>query len=400
MANIPFVATLTNAAPDVINAIANELGAPYTDYVPYATDDPESIREIGKIIMDSPDLRNQFIQTLVNRIGKVIVTSKLYDNPWAVFKKGVLDYGEIIENIFIELAKPFTFNPDTAENTLFRRQIPDVKTAFHVLNFQKYYKDTIDDKQLSLAFLSWGAVTDFINKIISSMYTAANYDEFLVMKFMIAKAVFGDVNDQIYAYNEAWADYADPNKGLVIEARANAKKMTFMNKNYNAAGVRTHSAISDLYMVVTPEVEAQLDVEVLAMAFNMDKAEFLGHVITIDYFTVEETARLAELFRSGGTDLNPTYDGGFDPADLEDINAKMDLMRAMLVDKDWFMIYDNFIEMASMRNPEGLYWNYWLHTWKTFAINPYAQCLFFRAPSNADSGDEGGGEQGGGGGNG
>ena len=160
-----------------------------------------------------------------------------------------------------------------------------------------------------------------------------------------------------------------------------------MNKNYNAAGVRTHSDINDLYMVVTPEVEAQLDVEVLAMAFNMDKAEFMGHVITIDYFTVEETARLAELFRSGGTDLNPTYDGGFDPSDLDDINTKMGLMKAMLVDKDWFMIYDNFIEMASMRNPEGLYWNYWLHTWKTFSINPYAQCLFFRSHSNADSGN-------------
>lgn len=381
MPNIPFVYTLTNAAPDVLNAIRNEAGDSYAEYVPYATENADSIREIGKIIMDSPDLRNQFVQTLVNRIGKVIVTSKLYDNPWRVFKKGVLDYGEVIENIFIELAKPFTFNPDTSENTVFRRQIPDVKTAFHVMNFQKYYKDTIDDKQLSLAFLSWGAVTDFINKIISSMYTAANYDEFLVMKFMIAKAVFGDVDDHIYAYNEAWAAYADPNKGLVIEARANAKKMGFMNKNYNAAGVRTHSEIGDLYMIVTPEVEAQLDVEVLAMAFNMDKAEFLGHVITIDYFTVEETARLAELFRSGGTDLEPTYDGGFDPADLEDINTKMALMRAMLVDKEWFMIYDNFIEMASMRNPEGLYWNYWLHTWKTFAINPYAQCLFFRAPT-------------------
>ena len=388
MANIPFVYTLTNAAPDVLNAIRNEAGASYADYVPVATENPECIREIGKIIMDSPDLRNQFVQTLVNRIGKVIVTSKLYDNPWAIFKKGVLDYGEIIENIFIELAKPFTFNPDVAENKVFGRQLPDVKNAFHVMNFQKYYKDTIDDKQLSLAFLSWGAVTDSINKIISSMYTAANYDEFLVMKFMIAKAVFEDVDDHIYAYNENWEQYADPNKGLVIEARAAAKKMTFMNKNYNAAGVRTHSDINDLYMVVTPEVEAQLDVEVLAMAFNMDKAEFMGHVITIDYFTVEETARLAELFRSGGTDLNPPYDGGFDPSDLDDINTKMGLMKAMLVDKDWFMIYDNFIEMASMRNPEGLYWNYWLHTWKTFSINPYAQCLFFRAHSDADSDDD------------
>ena len=388
MANIPFVYILTNAAPDVLNAIRNEAGASYADYVPVATENPECIREIGKIIMDSPDLRNQFVQTLVNRIGKVIVTSKLYDNPWAIFKKGVLDYGEIIENIFIELAKPFTFNPDVAENKVFGRQLPDVKNAFHVMNFQKYYKDTIDDKQLSLAFLSWGAVTDFINKIISSMYTAANYDEFLVMKFMIAKAVYEDVDDHIYAYNENWEQYADPNKGLVIEARAAAKKMTFMNKNYNAAGVRTHSDINDLYMVVTPEVEAQLDVEVLAMAFNMDKAEFMGHVITIDYFTVEETARLAELFRSGGTDLNPTYDGGFDPSALDNINTKMGLMKAMLVDKDWFMIYDNFIEMASMRNPEGLYWNYWLHTWKTFSINPYAQCLFFRAHSDADSDDD------------
>lgn len=375
MPNVPFVYTLTNIAPDALNAIRNEAGNSYKEYVPVATASPDSIREIGKIIMESPDLRNQFVQTLVNRIGKVMVTSKLYDNPWAVFKKGILEYGEVIENIFVEIAKPFSFNPDNAENTVFRRQLPDVKTSFHVMNFQKYYKDTIDDKQLSLAFLSWGAVTDFINKIIQSMYTAANYDEFLVMKYMIAKAIYEDTNNNIYAYNTNWSGYADKNKGLVIEARAAANKMGFLSSAYNAAGVRTNTEKNNLYMLVTPEVEAQLDVEVLAMAFNMNKAEFLGHLILVDDFKVNETARLTELFKTGDT----TYDGGFDPAKITAMNTKASTIKAMLVDKEWFMVYDNFIEMASLRNPEGLYWNYWLHTWKTFSINPYANALVFKA---------------------
>lgn len=363
MPSMPTNYTLTNMAPDVLNAIRNEATTDYKNYVPYATADADSIRKIGAILMDSPDLRNQFISTLVNRIGKVLVTSKMYDNPWAVFKKGLLEYGEVVENIFIELAKPFQYNPADAASNVFTREIPDVKVAFAVLNYQKYYKDTIDDKQLSLALMSWDGVTDFINRIIQSMYTAANYDEFLVMKYMMAHAILNQRVHHIATYST--------DKAAVKDAKGASNAMTFMNRTYNIAGVRTHSLKEDQYIILTADFDASVDVEVLATAFNMDKAEFFGHRILVDSFAELDPERLAVLL---GADATVPANGTKNYVALTDAQKTLlEGVKCVIVDKDWFMIYDNFIEMASLRNPEGIYWNYWLHTWKTFAINPYAQ---------------------------
>lgn len=370
MPNIPFKYALTNAAPDVLNAIRNEASTDYRTYVPYATPDAESLRKIGAVLMDSPDLRNQFIQSLVNRIAKVIVTSKTYDNPWAMFKKGILEFGEVVENIFIEIAKPFQFNPDTAASTVFARQIPDVRTAFHVMNYQKYYKDTIDDKQLSLALMSWDGVTDFINRIINSMYTAAAYDEFLVMKYMVARALCDGKIQYV-------ADPATPGAAAVA-LRATSNKMTFMNKGYNMAGVRTHTQKDDQYVLIDAAYDATMDVEVLASAFNMDKAEFFGHRVLMDSLAELDTDRLAELLAYDATVPTSAGNKNYEAFTNEELTF-LGSIKAVIVDRDWFMIYDNHIEMASLRNPEGNYWNYWLHTWKTFSINPFAQAAYLGA---------------------
>ena len=185
MAVKPKIRTLTNNSVAVLNAIRNSATVNYRNYVPVATADPESIRTIGAIIMDSPSLQNEFLNALYNRIGRVIVESKQWDNPWALFKKGVLEFGETIESVFVDMAKPFQYDPAVAENTIFKREIPNVRATFYVMNYQKFYKSTIQNNDLKMAFLSWDGITDLISKIVESMYTAANYDEFQVMKYLL-----------------------------------------------------------------------------------------------------------------------------------------------------------------------------------------------------------------------
>ena len=151
MATIPSPVTLTNASADVLNAIRNQASNNYRDYVPIATPDAESVRQIGAVIMDYPELQNEFVSALINRIAIVVVTSKTYRNPWAVFKRGVLDFGESIEEIFVDIAKVETYNPADAENTLYKRYIPNIRSAFHVLNYEKFYPVTISDAELRKA---------------------------------------------------------------------------------------------------------------------------------------------------------------------------------------------------------------------------------------------------------
>ena len=41
------------------------------------------------------------------------------------------------------------------------------------------------------------------------------------------------------------------------------------------------------------------------------------------------------------------------------------------------MIFDNMVNFTEQYNGEGLYWNYWYHTWKTFSVSPFAQNVMF-----------------------
>jgi phage-related minor tail protein len=103
MPTIPKLYTFTNTSVQVLNAIRNSATQNYQNYVPKATANADSIREIGAIIMDNVALQNEFTNALVNRIGKVIVTSKSYQNSLRMFKKGMLEFGETIEEVFVEL---------------------------------------------------------------------------------------------------------------------------------------------------------------------------------------------------------------------------------------------------------------------------------------------------------
>lgn len=360
----PKIRTLTTSAADILNVIRNNASVDYRNYVPKAdANDVESVRTIGAIIMDYPALQNEFLNALVNRIGRVMLTSKMYSNPIAFFKKGVLEYGESIEEIFVNIAKVQEFNPEIAEQEVFKRVVPDVRAAFHIMNYQKFYKATVTQEQLKQAFLSWDGVTDLIARIVDSMYTGANYDEFLVMKYLLARHI---LDGRVYPVTVPTVN-ADNAKAIVTTVKGVSNKLTFMNSDYNPAAVRTFTDKTDQYMIVNSVFDATMDVNVLASAFNMDKAEFLGHRVLIDGFGDLDVARLGEIFAGDPTYNEPSQD------ELTALNA----IPAVIVDKDWFMVFDMLTQFTEQYNGQGLYWNYFYHVWKTFSVSPFANSVLF-----------------------
>lgn len=365
MAVKPRIVTLTNSSVDVLNVIRNNASQNYKAYVPVATANAESIREIGAVIMDYPALQNEFLSALVNRIGRVLITSRMYENPWSMFKKGMLEFGETVEEIFVNIAKPFQFDPAVAESTVFKREIPDVRSAFHIMNYQKYYKATIQNDQLRQAFLSWQGITDLIAKIVDGMYTGANYDEFQTMKYMLAKRI---LNGQLFPVTIPTVETTNM-KAIVSTIKGVSNKFEFLSSKYNLAGVQTHTKKSDQYLLINAKFDAEMDVEVLASAFNMDKAEFAGHRVLVDSFGDLDIGRLNVLFAN-----EPTY-----TEISEDELQALESIPAIMVDKDFFMIFDNFYNFTEQYNGEGLYWNYWYHVWKTFSVSPFANNAIFIA---------------------
>lgn len=362
MPNKPKNVTLTNASVDVLNAIRNSADIDYQNYVPVATADSECIRKIGATIMDNPTLLNTFLNSLINRIGKVLVTSKLYANPLAPLKKGILEYGETVEEIFVNIAKPQTYDPETSENEIWKREIPDVKSAFHIMNYKKFYKATIQEQEIKQAFLSIQGVTDLISRIVESMYTGANYDEFQVMKYMIAQMI---LKGKMYTEKVDTSNVRD----IVTKFKAMSNKFEFMSSDYNLAKVKTHSMRNDQYLLINSDIDASIDVNVLASAFNMQKAEFMGHRILIDSFGDIDTDRLAILFAD-----DPTYE----VISADDLK-KLDDIPAILIDRNYLMCFDNLLTTRTANNGQGLYNQYWLHKWSTFSTSPFANAVAFVA---------------------
>lgn len=363
MATKPKVVTLTNSSVDILNVIRENASQNYRDYVPKATADADAIRQIGAVIMDYPNLQNEFLSALVNRIGRVLITSKMYSNPWAMFKKGLLEFGETIEEIFVNIAKPFQFDQAVAESEVFKREIPDVRAAFHIMNYQKFYKATISNDQLRQSFLSWEGITDLIAKIVDAMYTGANYDEFLTMKYLLARHI---LDGHMYPVQIPTVS-TENMKTIVSDIKGISNAMEFLSTEYNLTGVATHTPKADQYMLINSKFDAVMDVEVLASAFNMEKAEFLGKRVLVDSFGKLDIARLAELFKDDPTYIEPTSD---------ELTA-LDKIPAVIVDKDWFMIFDNYQNFTEQYNGQGLYWNYWYHVWKTFSVSPFANNALF-----------------------
>ena len=353
----------TNTSANVLNAIRNSATTNYKDYVPYAQPNANSIKSIGSIIMDNPQIQNEFVQALINRIGMVLIQNKVLENSWSVFKKGIMEYGEIVEQVFVDIAKPFTYDTEVAENEIYKRVIPDIKSQFYIVNFQKFYKATVEDDTLRKAFLTENGLLDLTDKIIVSLVNGEVNDELLVMKYMLAKNI---LNGKLKAVEVPSISSANA-KSIVSTIKGVSNKMTFPNTNYNQAGVTNQANKDEQYLICNSDFDSIIDVEVLASAFNMDKAEFTGHRMLVDGFGQLDTARLEMLFGN---------DSDYVPLTDEEL-AVLDTIPAVLIDKDYFVLLDNKRAMTSKYNEQGLYWNYWLHTWKTFGVSAFSQAVVF-----------------------
>ena len=359
MAHRIAVSTLNASTVDILNVIRQNASLAYQSSVPVvetATDIPK----VGEVIYGTPAFANEFINALVNRIALVRVQSATFNNPYAALKKGYLDYGESIEEIFVNIAKVFEFSQEKAESRELKQYKPDVRSAFHTMNWRVVYPVSVSDEELRMAFLSAEGVTDLIAKIVDCVYTAANYDEYLLFKYMLIKAVSHGVMKAV------GVDDSDP-KNWAKAFRGTSNMLPFMKREYNAAGVQNTTPKERQAIFMDAQFNADFDVDVLSAAFNMNKADFMGKLHLIDDWTSFDNDRF-EVIRENSDGIE------------EVTSAELLLMndvKAIIVDDEWFQVYDNLSRFTEKFIASGLRWNYFYHVWKTVSYSPYANAVVF-----------------------
>lgn len=377
MAIRPVVKNLNATSVGIINwVLAEESG--YLAGAPLAKNTVQSIKQVGEFINAYQPRQNQFLSALVNRIALVIISSKAYKNPWAWTKRGTMEAGESIEEIYVNLAKVENFDPGNTTNALladlFGKRKPDVQAAFHQMNFQKKYPVTVSADQLTTAFTSMEGVANLIEYIVQSLYTAFEYDEFLMLKYMIYRlALDGKIKPVTISALNSEANC----KAAIESVRAISNDMTFMKTKYNMAGVYSHTPKNDQMVIVDYDTEAKLGVQVLAYAFNKSEVDYGTTRILLDGFEDAEKARLDELL-----DMD-TANGEhcFTDAEISAIGT----IKMFIIDRDFLMEYDKLVKMTEMPLPNTLEWQYFLHHWALFSASPFKNACLLTTSSSAVS---------------
>ena len=355
------ISNLNASTLDIINTIRANAPYEYQQLVPVAETEAD-IPRVGEVLDGYPAMANQFINSLINRIASVRVRSATFNNAYAELKKGKLEFGETVEEVFVSITKAREFSAEKAAAREFQRNLPDVRSAFHIMNWRVQYPVTIQNEDLRMAFTSINGVQDLIAKIVDAVYTAAEYDEYLLFKYLIIKAVS---HGKMYPVKIPAGDMKNAAKMF----RGVSNNMTFMKNIYNATGVTTATPKADQYIFMDSFYNAEYDVDVLSAAFNMDKADFMGKLKLIDDFTTFDNERFSII--KANSDM------------IEDITADelalMQGVKAVLVDKEWFQIYDNLDRFTEVYVSSGMYWNYNYNVWKTVSFSPFSNAAVFVA---------------------
>lgn len=288
---------------------------------------------------------NAFINALVMRIGRTIIRSKVLTNPLAMFKKGQFPLGKTIQEVFVDIAKVNKYDMAKSETDVFKRTTPDVHAMYHHVNREEQIPATITREKLLNAFTSWDELGSFIASILQSMYNANNVTEFQYMKILLDEATEKSKIKVVKVPAPT-----SPENGLQISTaiKKYSNRLIFPSRQYNGAGVMTLSAKDDQFLLVTGDTDAYLDVNVLANAFNMNKADFMGHKVMIDF--LENTPNLV----------------------------------AILIDRDFFMVYDQLLEITNQYNGMGMWTNYWLQIQQVMSASLFANAVAFKYETDDD----------------
>lgn len=353
--------TLQASTVQIINTIRANASLSYQNQVPEISKASE-ITQVGAIIYGTPALANEFLNALINRIALVKVQGMTFNNPYSNMKKGFLEFGETIENIFTEIAKVEWYSAEKGAEREFKRTLPSVHSAFHIVNWRALYPVTIQNEELKMAFESENGVTDLINKIIEQVYGGSEYDEFLLFKYLLIKSISKGA-----MYPVGIGNTSTNIKESAKKFRGISNVLTFPKRDYNERHVLNNTPKERQVIFMDSNFNAQFDVEVLASAFNMDKAEFEGKLTLIDDFTTFDNERWAVIREQSD---------GLEEVTAEEL-ALMSNVKAVLCDEEWFQIYDKLMLFKDREVASGLYWNYFLHNWKVVSYSPFANAVVF-----------------------
>jgi len=286
-----------------LNAIRSTASNAYQTTVPLATMD--SITEVGNAVLTAPQtIQNEFISSLVNLIGLQLLNSREFGHSLLDLRKGTVEYGTTIEDIFVEMATPHSYttgtrpHPDGTPGKL--EDVPDqfainkaiTETAFYSVIFGRQYWKTIHQNDLKRAFTGEDGLNRFISAIMLSLKNGETYDDYRITIALLARQIEaaktdqgttwkGDVHlltDYNTLYNEQLtADNALTDSNFLTYMLNQIKKwsnrLAKPRSDLNCAGVINWVPKGEQRILLLGDIQSDLDTNLYANTFNPDRLE-------------------------------------------------------------------------------------------------------------------------------
>lgn len=345
-----------NASNEYINATAQ---------VDVAT----SISHAMKPIVQYGPFMNQFLSYIVNKIVMQSVEAKMYNNPFSMLKGEGVPLGTDLELNYVNPALGRDYDISLGAQLLNVTK-PDVKTCYFRMNRQRQFPITIPRELMQGAFTSWEQLDSMVAGMIQSLYSGNQIEE----ENLVKKLLTSSVADSVIAKKELEYSALDPANSSVTFIKTIQKialDMPHASSNFNnyqnyakANGITdatpaiTWTDPSDLYLFIRSDVLTDCNVETLAGAFNMDKAQLVGRLAPLPDFNYLD------------------FDSAVDPTTkywktVKDTNKIL----AIIADVRTFEYHDNLTTSGDFYNAAGMYTNQFFNVWQTYGIRPWGNAI-------------------------
>ena len=351
-----------NSLKQSLNAIREISSTIYHEYVP-VIDDSTDIGAFAEPILNYPEVYNEFCNVLVNKLVYSQFEAKTFNNPLQILDGDRIPLGYAGEEGYVNPSKARAFNVNDFAGLLVKYEA-DVKIQYQTVNADLQYAVTVSRQQLKKAMTSWANLEEFITSLSNSLYNGAYIDMFRFTKNIISGAYQG--NKGVIQTISAVSD-ASTAKAFVEKARELYLNFQLPSDQYNAwtkndgsgRPVTTWCNPEDIVLIIRNDIRAKIDVQDLASAFNVDYADLLGRVVTVDNF---------DSYDDDGTKV-------FDGSNIV----------GMIADKSWFRIKTQDMFMENFYNPNNRTMQYYLNVIRMYNFSLFANGVIFAtsAPSVA-----------------
>ena len=337
----------------LMNTVRGVASSVYQNTVPEYTID-DVINNYGNLITSNSVIRNEFISILQNVIFYEYFAQHTFENKFSRLKKPVDVARASTFELFANPINPLQYD-GTALDRILNIYKRDVKKQIYTRNREDVFPISITAVELESAFQSNEAFYTFVSQKWRSIQDSNEIVEYNAIKELINVNVTSGALKTLDV------------TGMTSEQKLKAVKKIMYGMESPSADYNNYKAISgdsgdpvttstpfrSMLMVLGGDLKTDIDVDVLAGVFNLDKATLAENSITVDNFNYNEYDRENQTIKE---------------------NHKSNIV-GLICDENLFKFTEQLNTSAGMMNPATLTEQTFVHIWQTIAIRAWANCI-------------------------